>query len=245
MLVLRVQSARLYRDQWELEAERSWLAAAIDTSTNEVYVSDAESLRFEYLNSGALTNTGYSMEELAGMTPTDIEPGFTDEMLRAMVGPLLTGERDLLVFDTVHRRKDGTEYPAVVRLQLTERAGQEAVSRVRQRHHGAPSVETELADHRRASRASGRRTDSATAGHQRGIGGFHEELQALYEELAATNEELAATNEDLLRPHEELEISNNETQSLYAGGREAGHELERLNEELAQADSAKNDFWRA
>jgi hypothetical protein len=35
-----------------------------------------------------------------------------------MIRPLEDGERSLLVFESVHRRKNGTEYPVEVHLQL-------------------------------------------------------------------------------------------------------------------------------
>ena len=39
-----------------------------------------------------------------------------------MIRPLVAGEQDLLVSETVHRRKDGSEYPAEVHLQLVPSA---------------------------------------------------------------------------------------------------------------------------
>jgi hypothetical protein len=52
------------------------------------------------------------------MTPLDIKPEFDEASFRAMIHPLLTGEKEILTFETVHLRADGTLYPVEVRLQL-------------------------------------------------------------------------------------------------------------------------------
>ena len=117
-LLWRRQRARFYREQYEAEKEKSWLQGVISRSLNEIYVFDLETLRFQYANEGALRNLGYGMEELSRMTPADIKPPFTEEMFRDMIRPLVAGEKDLLVFETAHRRKDGSDYPVEVHLQL-------------------------------------------------------------------------------------------------------------------------------
>ncbi len=228
LLVLRLQAARLYRDQYEAEAERSWLANAIDCSLNEVYVFDAESLAFEYLNRGALANVGYSMTELATMTPVDIKPEYTEESFRELVGTLLDGTRDLLVLETNHRRKDGTTYPVEIHLQLTERGGKRVFLALISDITVRRAAETELEQHRQHLEFL--------------VQERTEELQAANEELAATNEELHSSMEELASINEEFEASNEELQSLYLESSESAKELARLNEELALADSAKSDF---
>ncbi|MBF8259596.1 MAG: Blue-light-activated protein, partial [Actinobacteria bacterium] len=94
----------------------------ISRSLDEIYVFDPDTLRFKFVNTGGLRNIGYSMEELASMTPIDIKPEYTKEPFRAMVQPLVSGEREVLVIETVHRRKDGSDYPVEVHLQLVSAA---------------------------------------------------------------------------------------------------------------------------
>ncbi|MBE0603540.1 MAG: PAS domain S-box protein, partial [Deltaproteobacteria bacterium] len=121
-LLWRRQRARFYKERYEAEREKSWLQDVISRSLNEIYVFDSGTLRFKYVNAGGLRNLGYGMEELSGMTPVDIKPRVTEEMFRDMIRPLVAGERDLLVFETVHGRKDGSEYPVEVHLQLVPSA---------------------------------------------------------------------------------------------------------------------------
>jgi len=103
-----------------VEAERSRLLAIVEASLNEIYLFDAKSLRFEYVNAAACENLGYSMPELRDLTPLDLKPSFTSGAFRALLAPLLDGTRKLSVFETAHRRKNGTEYPVEVHLQLLQ-----------------------------------------------------------------------------------------------------------------------------
>jgi PAS domain S-box-containing protein len=121
-LAWRQQRARFYLERFEAERERAWLQDVISRSLDEIYVFDPDTLRFKFVNTGGLRNIGYSMEELASMTPIDIKPEYTEEPFRAMVQPLVSGEREVLVIETVHRRKDGSDYPVEVHLQLVSAA---------------------------------------------------------------------------------------------------------------------------
>jgi diguanylate cyclase (GGDEF)-like protein/PAS domain S-box-containing protein len=95
------------------------LGRILDNSSNEIFVFDAETLYFTQINRGARENLGYSMQELAALTPVDIKPEFTEQQFRDMVSPLRTGKKGLLTFTTVHERKDGTLYPIEVSLHLS------------------------------------------------------------------------------------------------------------------------------
>lgn len=104
--------------QKTLEKEKFMLLDVIEKSANEIYIFDAYSLKFEYANSKALSNLGYTKEEIKEMTPYDIKPEFTEESFRKALFPLLNGETDKLVFETVHKRKDESTYSIEVNLNL-------------------------------------------------------------------------------------------------------------------------------
>lgn len=114
------------RSREGLEAERAqaWLHELIARSLNELYVFDPETLFFRFANRGACRNVGYAHEELTSRTPLDLAPHLTDQGLRALLASLRGGEKPV-VFETVHRRKDGSEYPVEVHLQLVETGDRE------------------------------------------------------------------------------------------------------------------------
>ena len=94
------------------------LGRIVEEAASEVYVFSADDFRFLLVNKGARENLGYSIEELARLTPWDLKPNIDRESFLSLVGPLQTGEISRLDFDTVHRRKDGTHYNVAVKLQL-------------------------------------------------------------------------------------------------------------------------------
>lgn len=95
-------------------------ARLVERSVNEIYLFDGEHCRFIDVNEGARKNLGYSLEELREMTPMDIEPEFDKGRFLALLNDLRAGNNEQLLFTTVHRRKDGSDYPVEVRLQLLD-----------------------------------------------------------------------------------------------------------------------------
>ena len=100
------------------DEERARLVDFLEASLNEVYVFDAESLRFSYVNRSARENLGYTAEQIAKLTPLDIKREFTEETFRRALAPLLAGTVPKHLFQTIHRRANGTDYPVEVCLQL-------------------------------------------------------------------------------------------------------------------------------
>jgi len=90
----------------------------LQSSFNEIYLFDASSLHFLQASEGAKNNLGYSDDELQRLTPLDLMPSFSRREFRELLFPLLGGEQQTLLFETIHRRKDGTTYPLEARLQL-------------------------------------------------------------------------------------------------------------------------------
>lgn len=101
-----------------LEIEGRFLGPTLSASLREIYVFDPTSLRFLEASRGALRNLGLTIDELRELTPLDIKPDMTPESFKALIRPLTNGEQDSIVFETVHRRADGSLYPVDVHLEI-------------------------------------------------------------------------------------------------------------------------------
>ena len=110
-------------DQKRVETERTRILSILEASRNEIYTFDPETLRFTYVNTGALNNLGYTSEEMSAMTPLDIKPEYSEASFRELIAPLLRGEKDKVLFQTLHRRESGRVYPVEVNIQLIEQEG--------------------------------------------------------------------------------------------------------------------------
>ena len=99
-------------------------STVLEDSLNEIYIFDALTLKFIRVNKGARQNLGYSMDELLTMTPVDIKPDHTNTSFLEAIKPLTDGEQQKFVFNTVHRRKDGSDYLVEVHLQKMQFKGQ-------------------------------------------------------------------------------------------------------------------------
>ncbi|MBI3195316.1 MAG: PAS domain S-box protein, partial [Ignavibacteriae bacterium] len=102
--------------------ERFQFMTTLEKSLNEIYIFDAVSLKFEYVNDSARRNLGYSSEELSHLTPIDIKSEYTEATFHEAVRPLLDHTKQHLIFETIHRRADGSTYPVEVHLQLVEQS---------------------------------------------------------------------------------------------------------------------------
>ena len=90
----------------------------LEESFNEIFIFHATTLKFIQVNRGARENLGYSMKELRQLTPLDLKPEFTLESFETLIRQLRAGQQQRLFFNTIHRRKDGSQYHVEVHLQL-------------------------------------------------------------------------------------------------------------------------------
>jgi PAS domain S-box-containing protein len=105
-------------EQKIIEHQKISLLSTLENSLNEIYIFDAETFRFNYVNKGALSNLGYSEHEIKLLTPLDLKPKFSPASFNKLVAPLITNENDKILFYTYHKRKNGSLYPVEVHLQF-------------------------------------------------------------------------------------------------------------------------------
>lgn len=111
-------------DRRQAENNLNRFKTTLDLTLDCIFMFESESLKFFYINRGAVEQVGYSESELLTMTPVDIKPHIDEASFREMLVPLLAGERSLLNFETVHQHKDGHQIPVEIFLQYISPQGE-------------------------------------------------------------------------------------------------------------------------
>ena len=137
------------RDEESLGLFRS----LIDGSNDAFEVIDPGTLRFLDVNEKACRDLGYSREELLSLTVFDIDPTF-DESVRTALKTKFR-ESGYVIFESEHRRKDGSTYPVEVNLKhvMLDRG---LLRRRRSRHLRAQAGASGAARKRGAAASGGR-----------------------------------------------------------------------------------------
>ena len=113
------------------EAERlSSFGNILDSSDNEIYIFDSQSLHFIHVNHGARANLGFSMDELRQMTPLDLKRDLRPDDFDELIDPLRRGATRAIRFTTTHTRKDESRYPVDVQLQASSFEGRPVMAAV-------------------------------------------------------------------------------------------------------------------
>ena len=89
-----------------------------------VFMFEPASLKFFYVNQGAIEQVGHSESTLMNMTPCDIKPEISEQEFRNMIDPLISGKQPSLNFETIHRHKNGTRIPVEIFLQYINPPGE-------------------------------------------------------------------------------------------------------------------------
>ncbi len=98
----------------------------LDQTLDCVFMFDASTLKFYYVNQGAIKQVGYTESELMEMHPYDIKPEFTRDEFRNFIRPMISGEYASETFETLQQHKDGHNIPAEVFLQYIAPKGERA-----------------------------------------------------------------------------------------------------------------------
>lgn len=96
----------------------------LDETLDCVFMFEPVSLKFFYVNAGAVNQVGYSHEELMNMTAYSIKPEYTKEKFHEMIAPMIAGNQSVASFETIHEHKDGHEIPVEIFLQYINPPGE-------------------------------------------------------------------------------------------------------------------------
>lgn len=90
-------------------SELNQFKTTLDMTLDAIFMLDADTLKFVYVNQGIVNQVGYTQEQLLQMRVLDIKPAFTEESFRELLTPLREGLVLSQTYETIHRHKDGTE----------------------------------------------------------------------------------------------------------------------------------------
>ena len=113
-----VAAVRDITERVESEDRLHRVLQTLDASDDAMFMFDADTLRFAFVNAGAERLIGYSAAELLAMTPLHLNPYTTDADYHRLVDGLLQDENSATVRQATMLRKDGTE----VEVEKTYRA---------------------------------------------------------------------------------------------------------------------------
>jgi len=103
------------RNSAEQEIRR--FKTTLDETMDCVFMFEPDTLKFFYVNAGAMNQVGYSSEEMLDKTAFDIKPEFDEKRFREAIAPMIAGEESIINFETLHEHKDGHTIPVEVFLQ--------------------------------------------------------------------------------------------------------------------------------
>ncbi|GGD10351.1 sensor domain-containing protein [Halopseudomonas salina] len=92
----------------------------LDSTLDCVFMFDAQTLQFFYVNQGAVDQLGYTQSELLELHPYDLKPLYPEPEFRKIIAPLMEGKVPRLNFQTFHRHKNGHNLPVDISMQLVK-----------------------------------------------------------------------------------------------------------------------------
>jgi len=109
-----------------INIQLSQFKTTLDMTLDCVFMFDAESWQFLYVNQGAINQVGYTEVELQQMTLLDVQPYISLQQFYKKINDLINQSPLSLTFETVHRHKAGHFIPVEISLQYIQIAGQKS-----------------------------------------------------------------------------------------------------------------------
>ena len=110
--VFAVAAVRDITERVESEDRLHRVLQTLDASDDAMLMFDADTLRYAFVNQGAVRLVGYSEAELLTMTPMHLNPYTAESHYRELVSSLLHSDGSIApVRQATMLRKDGTEVP--------------------------------------------------------------------------------------------------------------------------------------
>ena len=127
-VALAIDMLLLSEEEHRIHARERTLAAALATMDQPVLILGIDA-KVQYANSAAIREYGYELSEITGLSVDDFVVASADVSRRQTIPPV-PPEKALWIGEHVHRRKDGSEFPAAVTLSHIRDASDEIVGLV-------------------------------------------------------------------------------------------------------------------
>jgi PAS domain S-box-containing protein len=190
-----------FKKLYALENERQALVKHFDYLTkyaNDIIFLIDDSLKVAEINDRALDIYGYTWEEFIGMEADRLRADDQKALFKTQMSQLVLQKG--LIYETMHRRKDGTTFPVEISARSIEIEGKKYLQ----------AIVRDITERRLFEQKIQER---------------NEELESANQELLAAEEELRQSNEKLESNYAELESANVELKSAEEG---LQHNLEEI-----------------
>ncbi len=183
-----------YKKQYQMEQERQALVQHYDYLTkyaNDIIFLLDDDRKVREVNDRGLEAYGYSREEMIGLDAGQIRADDQRPAFKAQMKELAA--KGSLLYETEHRRKDGTTFPVEISARTIEIEGKKYLQGIVRDISERKQYELQIQE-RNEELESANQT-LATAEDE--LMHSHEELESNYAELEAANQELVASEEEL------------------------------------------------
>ncbi|HAD81542.1 TPA: hypothetical protein DCG35_03540, partial [Candidatus Edwardsbacteria bacterium] len=190
-----------FKKLYALENERQALVKHFDYLTkyaNDIIFLIDDSLKVAEINDRALDIYGYTREEFIGMEADRLRADDQKALFKTQMSQLVLQKG--LIYETMHRRQDGTTFPVEISARSIEIEGKKYLQ----------AIVRDITERRLFEQKIQER---------------NEELESANQELLAAEEELRQSNEKLESNYAELESANVELKSAEEG---LQHNLEEI-----------------
>ena len=116
--VFAVAAVRDITERVEAEEQLRRVLRTLDATDDGVFIFDAATLRYSFVNEGAVRLIGYDRDELLTMTPLHLNPYASEAEYRRLIESLVADDTSAAVRQTTMLRKDGEE----IRVEKTYRS---------------------------------------------------------------------------------------------------------------------------
>jgi PAS domain S-box-containing protein len=127
-VALAIDVLLLSEDEQRTHARERTLAAALATMDQPVLILGVDA-KVQYANTAAIREYGYEPSEIAGLSVDDFVVA-SAHLSRRQTIPPIPPDKALWIGEHIHRRKDGTEFPAAVTLSHIRDVGDNIIGLV-------------------------------------------------------------------------------------------------------------------